>query len=172
MSNKKFSELVKDPQATALLASFKDITDPTYVGPGTWNIIHRFARRATTPSLENQFIEMMKIICQEFPCKVCRGHCTEYITNNPLEQYKGIKDDKELIGMFLWSWKFHNAVNLRLKKPLMSWETAINLYSPEAANSDTCSSKCTEAEDKTIKTNNSSNVVKQKVEYVPFRNNK
>lgn len=169
----KFTELINDPQATALLASFKDITDPTYVGPGTWNIIHRFARKAITSQLEIQFIEMMKIICKEFPCKVCRGHCTEYISNNPMEQYKNIKEDKELVGMFLWSWKFHNAVNLRLKKPIMSWETAYNLYPIDINNNNdtTCNSKCMEADNnnnnttevKSSKTNN-------KVQYVPFRN--
>lgn len=79
------------------------------------------------------FIEFMKDICYGFPCTVCKGHCTEYIKNHPMEEYLDvlvdIKGEKIPLGMFIWAWKFHNAVNSRIKKPIMSWDTVYNLYS-------------------------------------------
>jgi len=125
------------------ITDFKDITDPSYVGPGSWNIIHRISFKARTRESQINFIELMKEICQGFPCTICRGHCVEYIKNHPLEEYVGVtmEINKELInlGMFIWSWKFHNVVNKRLNKPFMSWDTAYNFYS----NSDSvCSTAC------------------------------
>lgn len=127
---------------------FKDYTDPKYIGPGTWNTIHRYAFIVRLPSEQKNFIKFMKDICSGFPCTVCRGHCTEYIKNNPMEQYIdvgiNINGETVILGLFIWSWKFHNAVNARLKKPIMSWDTAYNLYSN--TENLVCSSSCTESE--------------------------
>lgn len=141
-------------EAGALLDEFKDQTDPTYVGPGTWNVIHRLAFAATTKDQQEEFINTMTKICSGFPCGVCRGHCTEYLELNPMREYLGIKimmDDKELeLGLFLWTWKFHNAVNFRIGKPIMSWDTAYNLYSD--SESLVCSSVCAGTKTETEKT--------------------
>lgn len=126
---------------------FKDHTDPKYIGPGTWNTIHRYAYKSRLPSEQKNFIIFMKEICNGFPCTVCRGHCTEYIKNNPMEEYVDVSikidDENVVLGLFIWSWKFHNAVNSRLKKSIMSWDTAYNLYS-EKENL-VCSSSCSES---------------------------
>lgn len=128
-----------------LIASFRDNTDPEYVGPGTWNVIHRLAIRATTTPKQNEFISTMNEICNGFPCNVCNKHCKEYISTHPLEEYIGVVTEinnvKLLLGMFIWSWKFHNDVNARLNKPIMNWDTAYNLYS----NTNSCSTECTNA---------------------------
>ncbi len=142
-------QLENESGATATLSDFKEHTDPKYIGPGTWNVIHRMAWNAKTIEKKNVFINLMNEICQGFPCKVCSGHCKEYIINHPMEEYKDIIIDiggeKEEIGLFIWTWKFHNAVNSRIKKPIMSWDTAYNMYS----NSDImmCSKSCEETED-------------------------
>jgi hypothetical protein len=129
--------------------TFKDNTDPKYVGPGTWSVIHKRAYKATTKKLQKEFIEFMKETCYEFPCTVCRGHCTEYINNHPLEEYLNnsveIGGKKEKLGMFVWSWKFHNAVNMRLGKPIMDWDTAHSLYSNDSDEM-VCSESCKEAD--------------------------
>jgi len=129
-------------------SEFKDNTDPKYIGPGTWNTIHRYAYKSRLPSEQKNFINFMKEICSGFPCTVCRGHCVEYIKNNPMEDYIDVSVDilgeKIILGLFIWSWKFHNAVNARLKKPVMSWDTAYNLYSDKEGL--ICSSSCTESE--------------------------
>lgn len=149
--HKKFiniKDLVGEPGAVGVLSDYKDHTDPKYIGPGTWNSIHRYAYKAKSRSQQEGFINFMVEICQGFPCTVCRGHCTEYIKNHPMEEYLDvlveINGEKMALGLFVWSWKFHNAVNARIKKPLMSWDTAYNLYSE--TESLVCSKNCLEAE--------------------------
>lgn len=126
-------KLINEPNANALINQFKDNTDPLYIGPGTWNVIHRLAYNARTKDQQLAYITLMKEICEGFPCDICKGHCKEYITNHPLEEYLNTNLDIQghslPLGMFIWSWKFHNAVNTRTKKPIMSWDTAYNLYS-------------------------------------------
>lgn len=144
-------ELENEPGARALINEFRDNTDPKYIGPGTWNIIHRRAFKARTHEEQIIFIEFMKDVCYGFPCIVCKGHCTEYIKNHPLEEYldmlvdvggskNSTNSDKIPLGIFVWTWKFHNAVNARIKKPIMSWDTAYNLYSQ--TESLVCSKNC------------------------------
>lgn len=144
-STRNFSrkELDNEKGAIGVLSDYKDNTDPALVGPGSWNVIHRQAFSAQTPEKEKQFILLMKDICYGFPCKVCRGHCTEYIKNHPMEDYIGSVIDGKRLGLFIWSWKFHNAVNERLRKPIMSWMTVLTLYSQE---SKICSAACLAAE--------------------------
>ena len=142
--------LEREPGATALLDQFKDYTDPEYVGPGVWNIIHRRAWLAQTVESQRSFIEFMKDVCYHFPCVVCRGHCSEYIKNHPMEEYLGVTvkmgTETRALGLFIWTWKFHNAVNIRLRKPLMSWDTAYSLYSElQEENNLVCSKTCLES---------------------------
>ena len=143
----KFSkqQLISEKNATGILSNYKDSTDPKYIGPGVWNTIHRQSYLAQTPIKQQQFIIFMKDTCYGFPCKVCRGHCTEYIKNNPLENYLNSTVDDKPLGLFVWAWKFHNTVNARLNKPIMSWDTVITLYSE--SNDKVCSLSCLEADD-------------------------
>lgn len=120
---------------------FRDISDPAYVGPGTWYYIHKESFLAQNHQDQLNFIVKMKQICKEFPCKVCSGHCQEYIKANPMEEYvdmKIIRDGRELDnGLFLWSWRFHNVVNKRLGKSLMTFANAYKIFSD-----DSCSEVC------------------------------
>ena len=140
-------DLLAEPGANGILSDYQDHTDPKYIGPGTWNLIHRRAFKAQTHEQQLAFIEEMKEVCYGFPCMVCKGHCTEYIKNHPLEEYLGVMVDIDgvqlPIGLFVWTWKFHNAVNARIKKPIMNWDTAYNLYS--TSESLVCSKNCLEA---------------------------
>lgn len=137
-------ELTNMADATATIKDFKDNTDPLYIGPGTWNVIHRIAFNSRTKEEQLAYINLIKDICSGFPCEICRGHCNEYIKNHPLEDYLDtlleVKGQKLSLGMFIWSWKFHNAVNMRTNKPMMSWDTAYNLYSQK--DSLVCSKNC------------------------------
>ena len=142
------NELNREPNATGVLSDYKDSTDPKYIGPGTWNVIHRNAFRSRTHAQQLEFIDFMKEVCKGFPCVVCQGHCSEYIRNHPMEDYLDISvdinGDKLELGLFVWTWKFHNAVNARIKKPIMSWDTAYNLYAD--TESLVCSKNCMEAD--------------------------
>lgn len=147
LQNKKFSSSLKD---------YKDRTDPKYSGPGTWDTLTRLAVNAITHELEIEFNREMTQTCVGFPCHVCAGHCQKYIKENPIENNYGkyiiIDGKKIMIGMFIWIWKFHNVVNERLNKPLMSWDTAYNLYYQPTDLF--CSTACMEAEmpKETVKT--------------------
>lgn len=126
------NELIIDPKAIATIDQYKNHTDPTYVGPGTWSVIHQQAFAAQTPAKQQEFILFMLDVCQKFPCHVCSQHCSEYISSHPMKDFVNtvidINGEQKQLGMFIWSWKFHNVVNSRLKKPIMSWETAYDLY--------------------------------------------
>lgn len=145
-------DLISEPGATGVLSEYKDHTDPKYVGPGTWNVAHRQAYRARTRKQQLEFIVFMKEICTGFPCHICRGHCTEYIKNHPMEEYVGmlveVNGQRVALGLFVWTWKFHNAVNARIGKPIMAWETAYNLYSDKE--NLVCSKNCLDAADSAI----------------------
>lgn len=134
----------EDPNATATIDQFHDNTDPKYIGPGTWTSIHKKAFKSKSSSQQLEFVKFMNETCNDFPCTVCRGHCQEYIRTNPISDYFdtiiNVNGIDEKLGMFFWTWKFHNAVNHRLNKPIMSWDTAFNLYS--GSESLVCSKAC------------------------------
>lgn len=140
--------LKAEPNANGQIGQYKDHTDPKYTGPGTWNVIHRLAMQAQTTEKQQTFIQEMTLICHGFPCSVCQNHCRQYLISHPMEEYVNviiqIDGQPKNLGLFIWSWRFHNAVNTRLKKPLMSWETAYNLFSEKAAL--LCSDSCLNAE--------------------------
>lgn len=110
-------------------------SDPKIVGPGKWDIIHTEGFKAKTNESQRRFIELVEEICREFKCEVCHGHCTKYIKDHPPSNYIGKEFEfegvKEKLGMFVWSWEFHNSVNIRLGKPHMNYETAYYMYSTE-----------------------------------------
>ncbi len=141
-------DLRKEPKATANFLQFKDRTDPKYIGPGEWNRLHSKSFKATTHNEQLKFIEYVKEVRDTFPCPVCKNHFTEYLKNHPIEEYLNVYVDvngeKKQLGLFVWTWKFHNAVNARLNKPIMSWDTCYNLYSE--TESMICSKHCSQAD--------------------------
>jgi len=153
--NITIDSLKNEKNANGILSDFiGDNTDPSRIGPGYWHFIHTLSIEANTIEEQNQFIKIIKMICEKFPCSVCATHCKDYVKNNEIEKYIGvsieINGEKKELGMFIWAWKFHNAVNHRTKdkngqtKKLMSWDTVYNMYSN---NKHMCSAKCLEAQD-------------------------
>nr|QBK90228.1 MAG: Erv1/Alr family disulfide (thiol) oxidoreductase [Pithovirus LCPAC102] len=114
-------------------------------GPGIWLNIHVFALGAITMDKIYQYIEYIKFIMPKLPCNECRNHAIEYIINNPLEEYINIKNEKDIyIGMFKWTWIFHNTINMRIRKNTIDYDTALYMYDDPIV----CSSSC--ASDNTI----------------------
>ena len=124
----------------------RDLSDPQYVGPGVWLVIHQQALLATTPEQQEHFLQLMDELCDKFPCPKCRGHCLQYLEQYPPEDYcqvtVEVKGEERPLGLFLWSWNFHNAVNSRLGKRLLDWETAYNLYQDHGKEGLSCSKVC------------------------------
>lgn len=93
---------------------------PEKFGPGTWFVMHAFAKMCDKKKKDREhFISFLNNVIRKLPCKVCRKHSNQYINDNPLN------NDGEI---FLWTWKFHNNVNERLGKPLMSYEDADKMF--------------------------------------------
>ena len=99
------------------------------IGPGIWFKIHSDSIAAKTQSLKESFVININVLCDGFKCKHCQPHFRKYINENPIEKYFDIKDKKGIdIGIFKWTWEFHNAVNLRLGKYQCSLEESYEYY--------------------------------------------
>ena len=123
--------------------STTSIFDPDVDARGIWILIHRMAILSTTDDKKAQFINYMTFLSKEFPCEKCRVHIKQFIIENPFYLYMDVTINGGTdIGMFKWSYNFHNAVNSRLRKKLVDFNDAYNLYTGDVIN--VCSSKCDE----------------------------
>ena len=112
------------------------------IGPGLWISIHLKAKHAIDDKSKEEFIDYMYMLSAEFPCGKCRGHLQEYLRDHPFEPYMNLVDEKgHPIGMFKFSWQFHNAVNLRLHKPFVSWQNALAMFYTEQEPCSSCTVK-------------------------------
>lgn len=107
-------------------------TDPKYIGPGIWVLMHMKAIKSIEFTDKIDFLHFIDYLCNNFPCERCRRHMIEYVDKDPPLNYFTIPD-----GMFYWSWKFHNDVNQRLGKPIIDYTTAKQWY-----NSGVCNENC------------------------------
>ncbi len=104
-------------------------SNPDKFGPGIWFIIHMMAINAKNPDQIDHFIEWINFIISELPCKKCRKHAISYMESNPLEYYyRDLNENGVPIGMFKWTWIFHNYVNNQLDKNIIDFDTAYNMY--------------------------------------------
>jgi hypothetical protein len=106
----------------------KSNRSPEVWGPYFWFTLHNGA--LNYPSLANPLcIERMKNfiigIPVMIPCETCKEHATAYIeSNKDYLDYICASRDK----LFKFFVDFHNYVNIRLKKPEMSYDDAYRLY--------------------------------------------
>ena len=127
----------------ALVGHYHEIIGkPSVFGPGKWSDIHTMAKWATTPERITAFINYIELIINTLPCSVCRGHANNYYGTNPPSKYSNyVNEEGRNIGMFYWSWIFHNTVNQRLRKPLVDLDVAFALY-PDYNQNVPCSGNC------------------------------
>lgn len=112
------------------------ISDAKTFGPGMWYTIHVTAIKMG----QDTFLSWIYIIINSIPCLDCRQHAVVYLSEDPPSGYKDVyTTDGEPIGMFKWSWKFHNSVNQRLNKPIIDFDTAYKMYTDESV---LCSEGC------------------------------
>ena len=116
-----------------ILNIFNNYESVEEYGRKIWKIIHTKAIKADTKSKQSEFIDMMHFICKNFKCDKCKIHCSNYLSTNPPERYLNttvnVNGVKKNLGLFVWSWKFHNSVNTRKGYPNISLQTAYNMYS-------------------------------------------
>ncbi len=106
-----------------------------YVGPGIWFAMHTDAAWANTIDRKKCVIEQIKNKQATFPCSDCKYHFGEYIRTHPLENTL----DNNPESLFAWTVAFHNAVNQRLRKPIVPYADAKKIF---YENSEFCSMDC------------------------------
>lgn len=135
-------KIIADPKATGIASNYPDDHDPARLGPGYWDRLTLMAWEARTATKQKEACDEFRYTCRTFPCTVCQGHCHEYVDQHPPEEFIGkevmVHGVSEPIGLFVWIWQFHNAVNLRLNKPKMSFATAIEKQTSRSH----CSTAC------------------------------
>lgn len=89
-------------------------------------MMHVMAKWADEGSEQDKktYCKNMERLMNDFPCSSCKEHCLAYISRKNPRRY--VNKDQ---GLFIWSWDFHNTVNLRLNKPILSLDDAIAIYS-------------------------------------------
>lgn len=136
------AKIIADPKATGIASNYPDDHDPVRLGPGYWDRLTLMAWEARTAAKQKDACDEFRYTCRTFPCTVCQGHCHDYVDQHPPEEFIGkevmVEGVSEPIGLFVWIWQFHNAVNLRLGKPKMSFATAIEKQTSRSQ----CSTAC------------------------------
>lgn len=103
-------------------------TDPKYIGPGYWASFHRRSIYADTEDKKDSVARSIIIDIEKFPCDKCRKHAIEYLKKNSITD--AIKS-KAKDSLFKWTVHFHNNVNSKLGKDIISVEQAYNMWSDE-----------------------------------------
>ena len=101
--------------------------DPNFWGPSIWRTIHSVAYESDKLASENTFSNLIYELSFVLPCETCRNHMQNYLKDHPIPQN----------NFFIWSVEFHNQVNIRLGKPIMSFEEASQIYA-KASNCKNC----------------------------------
>ena len=94
-------------------------------GPVTWRLLHMMVLKVNNTITPTQMTELKNIILRilsNLPCPYCTSHAISYISTS---NYKSIQNVSDLrIFMF----QFHNKVNQRLNKPLITYEQHTDIY--------------------------------------------
>ncbi len=95
-------------------------------GPATWQLLHSVVLKIDDNINKEQLKELKGLIsniASNLPCPYCTQHAMSYLKTNRFDLIDNILS----LRMFIHN--FHNNVNIRLKKPTMSYEDHIVLYS-------------------------------------------
>lgn len=104
----------------------------SYFGPGVWLVIHTMAIDAVTDEKITDFIDWLGMMLNRLPCPKCVKHATTYLYNHDPNIYRRTKNSNgKLVGMFIWTWIFHNSVNQRLGKDMYEFDEAYEMYLPK-----------------------------------------
>jgi len=100
--------------------------DPKVWGSHYWATLHFISStydNNPNPSVKSTMKTFIQTIPMLLPCKECQDHAFKFIKESDLDRV--ISSRKELFTFFF---NFHNYVNKRLHKPLMSIEDALRRY--------------------------------------------
>jgi hypothetical protein len=111
----------------------KKISNIKYTGPGLWAAMHSMAGKCNDEADKICFVKYVRLLIDTMGCIWCRDHAREYVSENPLRA--------SWDHLFKWSVVFHNSVNSRLGKRIVSLEDAVKMYIGEDG---ICTADCDE----------------------------
>jgi hypothetical protein len=94
-------------------------------GPPTWQLLHCMVIKAKDIMTPSQIAELKGIIervVTNLPCPICSGHALAFFKKNRYTQVQ------TLVQLRYFIFDFHNSVNKRLDKPLITYEEHLILY--------------------------------------------
>lgn len=93
---------------------------PKKFGPYYWGTLHLACLYSSNPGATKALVESY---LGTLPCPACRIHFSQVLQELPFPT-DGTRSD-----IFMWSVKVHNYVNVRLGKPQVSFEEALEIWS-------------------------------------------
>lgn len=102
--------------------------DPSVWGPACWFTLHNFAINYPinpSPICVRRCKEFIRALPYMFPCDSCSEHATKFIEDHE-DQMNSIAGGRR--GLFEFFVKFHNRVNERYGKKIISVEDAYKIY--------------------------------------------
>lgn len=112
-------------------AGYQKLVSPVSAGPGEWFTLHTLGAYSDTFERKIFFCDFVNYFVRNILCEKCRGHATTYVETHPITdaKYWNYVDNRgRQLGMFRWTFDFHNTVNQRLNKKIFSWEDAIAIF--------------------------------------------
>ena len=100
---------------------------PEVWGRNAWGWLHGLAISyplKPTAADARLAADLLKKFFRAIPCPLCHVHIREHVMQFPPELASGQ-------AFQLWVWKFHNAVNRRLRKPLIDLTEYLLAYDDE-----------------------------------------
>jgi hypothetical protein len=120
----------KTLNAELSISNYNSTSNPQFWGSSFWLILHNGALRypeQATPLFITRMKGFIKGIPYMIPCHECKQHAIAFIdsrTDNELNEICSGRDK-----LFKFYVDFHNKINIRYNKPIMSYEDAYKLYS-------------------------------------------
>jgi hypothetical protein len=107
-------------------------SDPEVWGPSFWFILHNGSVNYpinASPLYAERMKGFILGIPVMIPCEKCSDHATAYIESNWRRINEIVSGRKKLFEFFC---DFHNILNIRYRKPVLTYEDAYKLYTSRA----------------------------------------
>jgi len=117
------------PQIKWEKVEYTHMSDPEVWGPAFWFTLHNGAAKypiSASPITKNRMKSYILGIPFVLPCEACKIHATNHIEKNKNNLDDICSGMKKLFKFFV---DFHNIVNKRYNKPIVSLEDAHKMYS-------------------------------------------
>ncbi len=98
-------------------------------GPGVHHAMMVEAKHTTKRTMKSFEAYVMRQ-CAEFGCGKCTPHCKEYIKKHPPTKHplRIDRSSKKDLTAFEWAVNYRNAINIRIGKTPVPFETAYDAY--------------------------------------------